>query len=105
MKLIKAGIPKWEQYVSGAKKPAKNLVGISKDTKADFNSITLKLENRMHPNRQLQLLWNTYGKDGFELEVLNVLKYEDPKEDHTSKLEALRQMYLDANPEAKLIWR
>lgn len=62
-------------------------LGISKDTRSDFNCINLKLSADIHPNRRLQELWNKYGRDGFELSVVKVLKYDDPLEDHTEKLE------------------
>lgn len=80
-------------------------LGISKDTKADFNSINVKLETNWHPNKRLQELWNQYGKESFELSVVRVLKYENPNENHTMKLEELREQCLEANPNAKKIWR
>ena len=58
-----------------------------------------------HPNKKLQELWNKYGPEGFELSVIKVLKYDDPSEDHTAKLESLREQCLAANPNARRIWR
>ena len=80
-------------------------LGISKDTKSDFNSINMKLSTSWHPNKQLQELWNQYGPKGFELSVIKVLKYDDPNEDHTAKLESLREQCLVADPSARRIWR
>jgi hypothetical protein len=80
-------------------------LGISKDTKSDFNSINMKLSTSWHPNKQLQELWNQYGPEGFELSVVKVLKYDDPNEDHTAKLESLREQCLAADPNARRIWR
>ena len=80
-------------------------LGISKDTKADFNSTNTKLSTSWHPNKQLQELWNKYGPEGFELSVIKVLKYDDPNEDHTAKLESLRKQCLVVNPSARNIWR
>lgn len=80
-------------------------LGISKDTKADFNSINVKLEANWHPNKQLQELWNKYGKESFELSVVKVLKYENPNENHTMNLEGLREQCFESNPNAKKIWR
>ena len=37
-------------------------LGISKDTKADFNNTNLKLAANCHPNKRLQELWNRYGR-------------------------------------------
>ena len=83
----------------------KIFLGISKDTKADFNSTNMKLSANWHPNKKLQELWNKYGPEGFELSVIKVLKYDDPSEDHTAKLESLREQCLAANPNARRIWR
>ncbi|GAE87861.1 GIY-YIG nuclease family protein [Acetivibrio straminisolvens] len=80
-------------------------LGISKDTKADFNSTNMKLSAKMHPNKLLQELWNKYGLEGFELSVVKVLKYDDPHEDHTEELESLREQCFADNPNARRIWR
>jgi hypothetical protein len=80
-------------------------LGISKDTKADFNGNSFKLSSGGHPNKRLQELWTQYGESGFELSVSKVLKYEDPKEDHTAELEVLREQCLVSNPQARKIWR
>lgn len=80
-------------------------LGISKDTKADFNSTSVKLGANLHPNKRLQELWTKYGKESFELSVIKVLKYDDPHEDHTAALESLRQQCLATDPHARRIWR
>lgn len=80
-------------------------LGISKDTKADFNSINVRLAANWHPNKQLQELWNKYGQEGFELSVIKVLEYDDPSKDYTAKLEGLREHCLAANSDARKIWR
>jgi hypothetical protein len=79
--------------------------GISKDTRADFNSTNIKLETNWHPNKYLQSLWKQYGKEGFELSVIKVLEYEDPSIDHTAKLESLRNQCFSAYPNARVLWR
>lgn len=76
-----------------------------KDTKANFNSISAKLATNWHPNKRLQELWNKYGPENFELSVIKILKYDDLHEDHTAKLESLREQCLAANPNARRIWR
>lgn len=78
---------------------------ISRDTRVSFNSTRMKLSANMHPNKQLQKLWNEYGPDSFELTVVEVLKYKDPSDDHTDKLEAMMDRHLAANPQAKRVWR
>ena len=80
-------------------------LGISQDTNADFNGTNVKLTANWHPNKRLQELWNKYGQAGFELSVIKVLKYDDPHEDHTAKLEDLREQCFASNPDASRIWR
>jgi hypothetical protein len=87
------------------KETGESFLGISKDTKADINSNRFKLSTGNHPNKRMQELWNQYNEDGFEWNVLKVLKYEDPREDHTVKLEELRELCLADVPQAKSIWR
>lgn len=80
-------------------------LGISKDIKADYNSTACKLRFGYHPNRKLLTLWNTYGEEKFEMTTLRLLDYEDPKKDHTNKLEELREECLAQNPQAQKLWR
>lgn len=80
-------------------------LGISRDTRADYNSILAKLRMNGHPNKTLQALWNTHGEEAFTLSLLAELDYDDPHEDHTRKLEALRQDCLDRDPAAEKLWR
>ena len=79
--------------------------GISKDTRADFNSNRAKLSGKNHPNKQLQGLWDQYGENGFVFSVVKVLEYEDPSEDYTGKLTALLEQCLTEAPQSRRIWR
>lgn len=87
------------------KETGESFLGISKDTKADFNSNRVKLSTGTHPNKQLLALWNQYGEDGFEWSVLKVLDYEDPGEDHTMELESLREACLAEDTKAVKLWK
>ena len=78
-----------------------SFLGISKDTKADFNSTSTKLA----ANKRLQELWNQYGMENFELSVVKALKYENPTDDHTAELEALREQCLAQDKQARRLWR
>ena len=80
-------------------------LGPAKDTKAEFNSLRMKLSTGTHPNKRLQELWKQHGEEGFELSVAAVLEYEDPLEDHTEELETLRDLCLAENPGAVKIWK
>lgn len=69
-------------------------IGISTDTKADINSSMVKLETSWHPNRELTKLWKEHGKENFEVGVLEVLPYEEDKDDYSKDLEALCEKHL-----------
>lgn len=80
-------------------------LGVSKDTRADFNSLRFKLTAGGYPNKQLQTLWKQYGESGFEITVAKALKYENPHDDHSEELEKLREQCMLENPQAEKIWR
>ncbi|WP_099468701.1 GIY-YIG nuclease family protein [Konateibacter massiliensis] len=87
------------------KATGESFLGISKDTRADFNSANTKLGMNYHPNKRLQELWNKYGQEGFELSVIRTLKYENPADDYTAELEKLRGQCLEADSHATKMWR
>ena len=87
------------------KKTGGSFLGISKDTKADFNSNRFKLSGGMHPNKRLAELWNQFGEEGFELSVVKILKYENPDDDHTDELEKLREQCFITDTKARKIWK
>lgn len=82
-----------------------SFLGISKDTRASFNSTNMKLLGNTHPNKEMQAIWNKYGQEGFEISVIKILEYKDPTEDHTEKLEELREECFKEDPKAVKIWR
>ena len=87
------------------KKTGESFLGISKDTKADFNSNRFQLTMGMHPNKRLTELWNQYGEEEFELSVVRILKYENPDDDHTDELEKLREQCFITDTKARKIWK
>ena len=84
-----------------AKKSGECYMGISGDTKADFNSNNFQLGINKHFNHDLQKLWNDCGRDGIEMVVLETLKYEDPSKNYDADLEEMYEKYLLKYPEAK----
>ena len=81
-------------------------IGISKDTKADINSNSFKLGGNLHPNHTLQKIWGDYGRDNFEIGVLEVLPYDEKdkdKDDYTKELESLYERNLRILPNARRI--
>lgn len=88
------------------KKTGEAFLGASTDTRADFNSNRAKLDFNSHPNKYMQKLWNEYGGiNGFEFSVIEILKYENPNDNHREELEELREICLADNSKARRIWR
>lgn len=80
-------------------------VGIAKDTKADINSVVIRLKTSWFNNDELQKLWNLHGEEGFNITVVKELKYDNPNDDQTKKLEKLLIDYLEENKGAKRLWK
>ncbi|WP_281656118.1 GIY-YIG nuclease family protein [Eggerthella sinensis] len=80
-------------------------LGTTRDASKEFNSLQAKLGGGGHPNRQLQQLWNAHGADGFAFEVVDTLEYEQPDDVTADDLNALRELLLMEDPEARKIWK
>lgn len=78
---------------------------ISKDTRADRNSLRCKLTSAWHPNKELQTLWDQHGEEAFTFSVTKLLKYDDPQKDHTKELNELLEECLEADTKSKKMWR
>lgn len=76
----------------------------AKDTSADINSTTMKLESGFHPNARLLELWREHGGEGFSIEVLETLDYKDGVDDYSDELEFLREELIESL-DAKKVWR
>lgn len=76
----------------------------AKDTRAELNGTRFKLLSGTHPNKRLQALWQTHGEGGFTCSVIRVLKYDDPHEDQTDALNALRERCFKEDPDASPVW-
>lgn len=79
--------------------------GISTDTQFAFNRHCFQLSAKLHPNKQLQSLWEQYGESGFEYAVVKVLKYENPADGQTDKLNELLEEYLMEMPQVRRLSR
>lgn len=75
------------------------------DIPAKFNRIRFQLSAGNCPNNRLQELWEQYGEDAFELQVVKRLEYDDPEEDHKDELETLCELCLLENPNARRFWK
>lgn len=80
-------------------------LGITRDAAKELNSLRAKLNGGGHPNRSLQQLWNERGEDGFEFSVADTLEYESPEDVSADDLQALRDLLLAEDPEARKIWK
>jgi len=62
------------------------------DLKGRINRNLFQLDMGSHPVRELQADWKTRGAEGFDTEVLEILKYDrdESKTDYSEELELLR---------------
>lgn len=72
------------------------------DTK-EINRHTFQLDAGLHPNKELQNLWATYGQGQFQVGVERLLDYKDPSSDHAEELETLLELYFLDHPQSKRI--
>ncbi len=85
------------------KETGESFLEISKDTRAGVNAMKARITTS-HPNKHFRELVEKYGPDGFEISVLEVLDYEDPTEDQTADLKALRELCLTRDEKAFKLW-
>lgn len=80
----------------------------SRNISADANSVTFKLNSGYHPNRHLLELWKHYGEESFVIEVLETLEYRDESDDpadYKDELDQLRDLCLERDQNASLLWK
>lgn len=73
----------------------KAYLGFSQNVKAALNSLTFQLNlGSYNANGNLQGDWKKYGEKGFEITVLELLKYDkdESKTDYTGDLKLLRDL-------------
>ena len=80
-------------------------LGITRDAAKELNSLRAKLNGGGHPNRPLQQLWSEHGENGFDFRVADTLEYENPEDVSADDLQALRDLLLAEDPEARKIWK
>ena len=70
--------------------------------------MTFKLNSGYHPNRHLLELWERYGEEGFVVEALETLDFRDESDDpadYKDELDQLRDLCLERDPNALLLWK
>lgn len=77
----------------------------SRHIQSDINSITFKLNSGYHPNRRLLELWQQYGQEGFVISTAEELAYKEDVEDYMEDLKALRDLLIEQDENAKLLWK
>lgn len=74
----------------------KVLIGSSTDVPAMLNRQQAQLRLGVHPNRQLQLDWQTLGPEAFAFELLDTLTPPDEGEyDPRADLKVLERLWLE----------
>ncbi|OPX44422.1 hypothetical protein CLHUN_17210 [Ruminiclostridium hungatei] len=66
------------------------------DLKGVMNGTYVRLSNGRHPNRELRKEWNELGEEGFVIEILEQLPYDekDPeKKDYSQELALLQSLW------------
>lgn len=80
----------------------------SRNILGDTNGVMFKLNSGYHPNRHLLELWKRYGEEDFSVEVLEGLDYRegmDDPADYKDELEQLRDLCLERDKNASLLWK
>lgn len=80
----------------------------SRNIPGDTNGVAFKLNSGYHPNRHLLELWQRYGEDNFEVEILETLDYRDESDnsaDYKDELNELRDLCLERDENASLLWK
>ena len=63
--------------------------------KGTINRANFELELGSHKSKELQKAWKEFGKDKFTIEVLDVLDYDDNKDDYKSDLQMLKEIWAE----------
>ena len=77
----------------------------SRATRRRSSSYGAKRSGGGHPTRPLQQLWSEHGENGFDFRVADTLEYENPEDVSADDLQALRDLLLAEDPEARKIWK
>lgn len=76
-------------------KNQKIFIGSTKNLKT-LNGVKFQFETNSHKNKELQKEWNSFGKDAFIIEVLEILKKkDDPYFNEKEELGELEEKWLE----------
>lgn len=67
----------------------------SANVPAFMNRVRFQLNHGSHPNRELQRDWKEHGEPAFDIEVLELLKYDkdETKTDYSEELAILKMVW------------
>ena len=70
--------------------PTQNLKGM-------INRVRFQLNSGGHPNRELQIEWNEFREDNFEIKILEILDYDkdESKTDYSEELNIMEIMWTE----------
>lgn len=80
----------------------------TKDKRVTINSNLVQLRNGMHPNKELQTLWNTYGEATIQIELVERLPFDEERlhcEEYIDDLKELLEVYHLLHNDMKLVWK
>ena len=73
----------------------KIFIGFATDLPGRFNRHKAELKFGSHRNRELQEIWNSFGEESFEFEILDVLDHgEEPHATPDEELHVLQEMWV-----------
>lgn len=84
----------------------KAYLGATPDLRGVMNGTEFKLQSGFHPCKNLLADWKRYGREGFRIEVLEELPYDEKDEtrtDYIDDLEALRDLLAEKFPEHEFL--
>jgi len=91
--------PEMGAFIFKCKATGKTYLGVETNIRGSLNGIQFQLKNgSLLVNRRLQDDWNKYGADGFHIEIVEILEYDekDPgKSDYSKELEILKAIWID----------
>lgn len=88
-----------------SKETNKYFLETSPNLKGKINSTTFQLEAGSHPNKELQSAWREGTAEQFDIEVLELLKYDkdESKLDYSEELAILKMVWEEKLNDQKLV--
>ncbi len=87
--------PQMGIFIIRSKVNNKCYIQATQDLRGVINGAKVRLENGMHPNKELQKKWTEFGSENFTIEILENLEYDkdESKTDYTEDLALLQMIW------------